>query len=78
MTRAHALSIEPGSAHDVALLSLIADECGLDVDFPAELARSYAWLRVARHGPVVVGFLLAWRAADEIHLTGGVGWAAGW
>jgi ribosomal-protein-alanine N-acetyltransferase len=69
MSQLPAPSIEPGSAQDVALLALIADECGLDVDFPAELARSYALLRVARDGPAVVGFLLAWRAADEMHLT---------
>ncbi|HXK20322.1 MAG TPA: ribosomal protein S18-alanine N-acetyltransferase [Polyangiaceae bacterium] len=62
-------SIEPASAADIARLTPIADECGLNVDFPAELARSYALLRVARQGPEICGFLLAWRAADELHLT---------
>jgi [ribosomal protein S18]-alanine N-acetyltransferase len=61
--------IAPAAAADVPQLQQIAQECGLHVDFPAELARSYALLRVARLGDQVVGFLLAWRAADELHLT---------
>lgn len=64
-----AFSIESAGAADVPQLTLIAEECGLSVDFPAELARSYALLRVARRAPEVCGFLLAWRAADELHLT---------
>jgi ribosomal-protein-alanine N-acetyltransferase len=62
------VSIAPALPHDVAELASIAKECGLSVDFAAELARSYALLRVAR-APQVAGFLLAWRAADEVHLT---------
>jgi ribosomal-protein-alanine acetyltransferase len=54
---------------DVPALVAIAKECGLDVDFAAELARSYALLLVAREGGEPCGFLLAWRAADELHLT---------
>lgn len=54
---------------DEALLPPLAAECGLTVDFAAELRRSYALLRVAREAGVVRGFLLAWRAADELHLT---------
>jgi ribosomal-protein-alanine N-acetyltransferase len=54
---------------DVATLSAIADECGLVVDFSAELSRSYALVLVARSSGAPVGFLLAWRAADELHLT---------
>ena len=69
MSVPEALVITPASAADVPQLQLIAQECGLNVDFPAELARSYALLRVARQGDQVVGFLLAWRAADELHLT---------
>jgi [ribosomal protein S18]-alanine N-acetyltransferase len=61
-------SIAPASPDDLAELASIAAECGLSVDFVAELARSYALLRVAR-SPEISGFLLAWRAADEVHLT---------
>ena len=61
--------IAPAAAADVPQLQQIAQECGLHVDFPAELARSYALLRVAHLGDQIVGFLLAWRAADELHLT---------
>ena len=64
MTRIH-----PATAADIPALERIADECGLHVDFPAELARSYGLLRVARSAQGVSGFLLAWRAADELHLT---------
>jgi [ribosomal protein S18]-alanine N-acetyltransferase len=69
MSRAEDFSIAPATAADVPELAAIAQECGLGVDFPVELARSYALLRLARLGDVVVGFLLAWRAADELHLT---------
>lgn len=62
------LRIEPAVRGDLPELRAIAAECGLSVDFEAELARSYAWLRVAR-GAALHGFLLAWRAADEVHLT---------
>lgn len=61
--------IEPAGAADVPALSEIAAECGLHVDFPAELVRGYGILRVARCAQRVLGFLLAWRAADELHLT---------
>jgi [ribosomal protein S18]-alanine N-acetyltransferase len=54
---------------DVPELATIAAECGLQVDFVAELKRPYALLLVARETGPVVGFLLAWRAADELHLT---------
>jgi ribosomal-protein-alanine N-acetyltransferase len=69
MTSLTQLSIEPATAEDVPALSGIAAVCGLGVDFPAELQRSYALLRVARERGTVCGFLLAWRAADELHLT---------
>ena len=55
-------------AEDVPVLQAIADECSLQVDFDKELARPYALLRVARSSAGVHGFLLAWRAADELHL----------
>jgi [ribosomal protein S18]-alanine N-acetyltransferase len=69
MTTIAASTIVPAAANDVPELERLAEECGLDVDFSAELRRSYALLRVARQGPQAVGFLLAWRAADELHLT---------
>lgn len=69
MSLPEALTITQASQADVPELQQIAQECGLNVDFPAELVRSYALLRVARWGERVVGFSLAWRAADELHLT---------
>jgi [ribosomal protein S18]-alanine N-acetyltransferase len=69
MSAPEPIVIAPATADDVPELQEIVRECGLSVDFPAELARSYALLRVARSGGVVVGFMLAWRAADELHLT---------
>ena len=62
-------AIAAATTDDVPELVRLAEECELSVDFPAELQRSYGLLRVARQGPKVVGFLLAWRAADELHLT---------
>jgi [ribosomal protein S18]-alanine N-acetyltransferase len=62
------LRIVPADPADAPALAAIAAECELDVDFGAELARSYARLLVA-HDPQVCGFALAWRAADELHLT---------
>lgn len=61
--------IEAAGSADVAKLEAIAAECGLHVDFRAELARSYALLRVAREAGEAIGFALVWRAADELHLT---------
>jgi hypothetical protein len=52
-------AIAPATAADVPQLEPIAQECGLHVDFLAELLRPYAVLRVARRGGLVVGFLLA-------------------
>src|SRR3954469_9849046 len=63
------LSIEPATAEDVPALIGIGYECGLSVDFPTELRRPYALLLVARSAAGICGFLLAWRAADELHLT---------
>jgi ribosomal-protein-alanine N-acetyltransferase len=69
MTTLADFSITPATTDDEPALQSIAEECALVVDFPAELGRSYAMLRVARQAGAVVGFLLAWRAADELHLT---------
>jgi [ribosomal protein S18]-alanine N-acetyltransferase len=63
------VELSKATANDVDALTEIAGECGLVVDFPAELARSYALLFVARLSSAPCGFLLAWRAADELHLT---------
>jgi ribosomal-protein-alanine N-acetyltransferase len=69
MSQPDALAIAVAAATDVPALEQLAKECGLHVDFLAELRRSYALLRVARLGNALVGFVLAWRAADELHLT---------
>lgn len=61
--------VEPAFEADLAVLRSMAAECQLTVDFSAELARTYAVLLVARMAEGVAGFLLAWRAADELHLT---------
>jgi ribosomal-protein-alanine N-acetyltransferase len=63
------LRISPAGPEDLPALVALAKECALGVDFDAELRRSYARLLVAREGELVCGFLLAWRAADELHLT---------
>jgi len=69
VTFEQALRIERARDEHVAVLARIAEECGLSVDFPAELAKRHALLLVALSGDVVHGFLLAWRAVDELHLT---------
>lgn len=69
MSTTAAFTIAPVAAGDVPELVRLAEECGLSVDFPVELRRSYALLRVARLGAQPVGFVLAWRVADELHLT---------
>jgi ribosomal-protein-alanine N-acetyltransferase len=63
------IEIAAAAAADVAALAPLASECGLSVDFAAELQRSYGVLLVAREAGEISGFLLAWRAADELHLT---------
>jgi ribosomal-protein-alanine N-acetyltransferase len=63
------MEVRAASIEDVPVLRAIALECDLHVDFEQELARPYALLRVARSVHGVHGFLLAWRAADELHLT---------
>jgi [ribosomal protein S18]-alanine N-acetyltransferase len=57
------------TSQSVPALQAIALECGLHADFDKELARPYALLREVRSDAGVLGFLLAWRAADELHLT---------
>ena len=56
---------------DSAAVREILRDSELSVDLEAELARSWAVRLVARieGQPSPVGFLLAWQAADELHLT---------
>lgn len=63
------LHVSPAVAEDAPSLGAVAAECGLLVDFRLELQRPYARLLVARDADAAVGFVLAWRAADELHLT---------
>jgi ribosomal-protein-alanine N-acetyltransferase len=63
------VTVAAATSDDLPALGSIAEECELHVDFQAELQRAYALLRVARSSAGVHGFLLAWRAADELHLT---------
>lgn len=65
----HELDISPARDDEVPALATIASVCGLSVDFVKELSRSYAVLLVARRLRQPCGFLLAWHAADELHLT---------
>lgn len=69
MTEAASVRVEPAAASDSTTLREIARVCDLNVDFEAELARSYALLRTAKLPTGLAGFALAWRAADELHLT---------
>jgi ribosomal-protein-alanine acetyltransferase len=69
MTATARVRVEPATASDVAKLREVAHVCHLNVDFDAELARSYALLRTAKVPDGLAGFALAWRAADELHLT---------
>ncbi len=69
MTEPLSVRVEPATASDVTTLRDIAQVCHLNVDFEAELARSYALLRAAKLPEGLAGFALAWRAADELHLT---------
>jgi ribosomal-protein-alanine N-acetyltransferase len=57
------------SPEHFATLAEIAAECGLQVDFSAELARSYASVWVALVDETPLGFALVWRAAGELQLT---------
>ncbi len=61
--------IDRAREEDLPALEAVAKECGLQVDFAVELARPYALLRVARLRGELCAFALAWRAADELHLT---------
>lgn len=64
-------SIVPATMADRVAVLEIAKRSELELDFDAELARPYAHLWVARAQEPphkAIGFLLAWRAADELHL----------
>lgn len=59
-----------GPAHREAV-ERIAEQSGASVDVAAELTRSFgqAWVALTPEPQNrVIGFLIAWRAADELHL----------
>jgi [ribosomal protein S18]-alanine N-acetyltransferase len=58
-------------AEDAARVSELCELGGTRVDVAAELARTWGKLWVVREAPdqPVLGFLLAWDAADEVHLV---------
>jgi ribosomal-protein-alanine N-acetyltransferase len=57
------------TSDDLAAVQAILEPSDLHVDLPAELTREIALPWVLRDpGGVVVGFLLAWSVADELHL----------
>ena len=68
---ASAIAISSLELADLEPVREILRASGLTVDLEAELSRSFAVKLVARlegrRDPA--GFLLAWRAADELHLT---------
>ncbi|HMA95223.1 MAG TPA: GNAT family N-acetyltransferase [Polyangiaceae bacterium] len=56
---------------DAKLVDALAVETGFELNTQDELARGFARLWVARVGPDSIepdGFLLAWIAADELHI----------
>ncbi|HEY5961433.1 MAG TPA: GNAT family N-acetyltransferase [Polyangiaceae bacterium] len=60
--------MQPG---EVALVSALAAETGFELDIRAELARDFARIWVARDSATLKdadAFLLAWIAADELHV----------
>lgn len=62
--------ISPVAASDRLTVQNIADLCRTPVDFDAELSRGWAMVWVAREDQDrdPIAFVLAWRAADEIHV----------
>jgi len=65
------VSVTLACPNDAQAIANIARLCALEVDVECELARDWAHLWVARaaDGPEpVVGMLLAWEVADELHL----------
>jgi len=69
LTRSSAFEIDAARPADVPAIQQLAKDCGLELDARAELSRPYAVFRVARVSGACAGILLAWRAADELHLT---------
>jgi ribosomal-protein-alanine N-acetyltransferase len=69
LTESPAFEIDAARAADVPAVEALAKSCGLELDARAELSRPYALFRVARASGTCAGILLAWRAADELHLT---------
>jgi [ribosomal protein S18]-alanine N-acetyltransferase len=64
------VQIDPPEPRDLTRIAELASLNGAGFDPATELARDYARLWVARDTPggVPVGFVLSWRAADEMHL----------
>jgi ribosomal-protein-alanine N-acetyltransferase len=62
--------ISPVTAADRLRVQTIADLCHTRVDLDAELNRDWAmvWVARERQAEEAIAFLLAWRAADEIHV----------
>ncbi|HEV8247757.1 MAG TPA: GNAT family N-acetyltransferase [Polyangiaceae bacterium] len=65
------MHVEPGTERDAARIAELARFGGATVDAAIELTRVWARLWVAREaaGGAALGFLLAWDAADEVHLV---------
>ncbi len=63
--------VELATNRDAARVTELASSGGATLDVAAELARTWARLWVARdhEGGEALGFLLAWDAADEVHLV---------
>jgi ribosomal-protein-alanine N-acetyltransferase len=59
--------LEPRDHEAVVEIAARSDQ---SLDLPAELGRSWARIWVAREQPggPALGFLLAWRVADELHV----------
>jgi ribosomal protein S18 acetylase RimI-like enzyme len=62
--------IEPMAAADFRGVQAIAELCQTRVDLDAEIRRDWGLVWVAREGAdeEPIAFLIAWRAADEMHV----------
>jgi len=62
--------VGPLEPRDHAAVTEIAAQSEQSLDLPAELSRSWSRIWVARESPdgPAIGFLLAWRVADEQHV----------
>mmetsp|Transcript_15922 Transcript_15922/g.47893 ORF Transcript_15922/g.47893 Transcript_15922/m.47893 type:complete len:243 (+) Transcript_15922:52-780(+) len=63
--------IRTATAHDVAALAAVAEQCNLDWDEPAlqrECERDFGAVFVATSGVEVIAILIAWLIADEVQI----------